>query len=78
MASGTPVICSAVHALPEIVGNAGIFVSLHDPEEMYQRAIEVAEQNELRASLILQGRERARLFTWEKCADRLIAAMRAN
>jgi glycosyltransferase involved in cell wall biosynthesis len=77
MAAGTPAVVSRYAGLPEVVGSAGLVV---DPE----KAVDVVDQLEALAAnpaarndLIARGRERARNWTWERCADRLLVALRA-
>jgi glycosyltransferase involved in cell wall biosynthesis len=75
MAAGTPVISSRTHALPEIVDNAGLYFDLSAPSDLLQRVLEVAGCEDLRNQLVALGRERARHYTWDQCALRLIEAM---
>ncbi|MBZ5623063.1 MAG: glycosyltransferase family 4 protein [Acidobacteriia bacterium] len=68
MAAGTPVITSAVSALPEIAGGAALLI---DPrsEEALRGAIErILTSPSERARLIGLGRENARRFSWVECA----------
>jgi glycosyltransferase involved in cell wall biosynthesis len=69
MACGVPVITSARASLPEVVGDAALL--LEDPleaEEIAARVEAVISDPALRSDLVEKGRERARLFTWEKAA----------
>jgi glycosyltransferase involved in cell wall biosynthesis len=68
MACGTPVITSNAASLPEVVGDAGIQVALHSPEELGHAIIEVLTNNGLREDLRKKGIERANLFSWEETA----------
>lgn len=68
MASGTPVITSNSSSLPEVVGNGGILVDPHNIDEMAKAMHEVLTNRALREGLIQKGKERARLFSWEKMA----------
>jgi alpha-1,3-rhamnosyl/mannosyltransferase len=74
MARGVPVACSNASSLPEVAGDAAL---LFDPED--ERAIAAAIERLLgdRAQaerLVAMGRERARLFTWERSARLTLAS----
>lgn len=74
MASGTPVICSNVSSLPEVVGNAAL---THDPQDVdnlsyYLRMM--IEDIDKRQLMIDSGLARAKQFTWSLCADKTIEA----
>jgi alpha-1,3-rhamnosyl/mannosyltransferase len=76
MASGTPVICSRAGALPEVAGNAALFVETSDRVEEWLEVVrEVAENSQLRHGLIKDGRQRARQYSWEESGSRLLRAM---
>ena len=68
MACGTPVITSNVSSLPEVVGNAGIMVNPYNVNELADKITEVLTNEELKKELSQKGLERAKLFSWEKCA----------
>jgi alpha-1,3-rhamnosyl/mannosyltransferase len=70
LASGCPVIASTAPSLKEVAGSAAIFVDPKSPPEEWSRAmVRVAESAELRQSLGIAGREQARRFSWETCAQ---------
>ncbi|MGE0358914.1 MAG: glycosyltransferase family 4 protein [Burkholderiales bacterium] len=68
MACGCPTIVSAVASLPEVCGDAALYCDPHDAADIAARMIEVATDEALRAMLRAKGMERARRFTWDKCA----------
>lgn len=66
MACGTPVLVSNAASLPEVVGDAGVYV---DPMSVnsISKGIEILLKNEiLRENLSYKGLIRAQNFTWEK------------
>ena len=76
MARDVPVACSNRPALPEVVGDAAV---LFDPED--QSAVTAAinrllTDNDLRSRLVALGRERVRLFPWERTAEATVASYR--
>ncbi len=68
MASGTPVITSNVSSLPEVVGEAGIQVPPEDVKRLGEEMESLLTDDQRRGFLIQKGLERAKQFTWEKCA----------
>ena len=76
MSCGTPVITSNNSSLPEVVGNAAIMID-YDDDEAHIKAYESYYYNEnLRQENSKKGLERAKLFSWEKCADIMITEMK--
>ncbi|MDA3918338.1 MAG: glycosyltransferase family 1 protein [Deltaproteobacteria bacterium] len=76
MQCGTPVITSNTSSLPEVVGDAGIMIDPKDDDALCQAMIDIVKSNKLRNNLSKKGIERAKLFSWEKCADETIKAYR--
>jgi glycosyltransferase involved in cell wall biosynthesis len=68
MRCGTAVIASAVGALPEIVGTAGILLSPDDAGAWSQAMLELAHDPALQRRLIVAGTDRSAEFTWEAAA----------
>jgi glycosyltransferase involved in cell wall biosynthesis len=69
MQCGTPVITSNTSSLPEVVGDAGIMVNPYDVDELANNIYEVLTNDGLREELSKKGLERAKLFSWKKCAE---------
>jgi len=76
MASGVPVVASNRGSLPEVVGDAGVLVDPGDPETMAKRAAAILDDAGFREKLRGAGLERARLFTWQKTAERTLEVYR--
>jgi glycosyltransferase involved in cell wall biosynthesis len=69
MACGTPVISANNSSLPEVVGDAGLMFDCDDIEGVADAIDKVASSAELRAKLSADAIQRARLFSWDRCAD---------
>ena len=69
MAHGLPVVASETSCLPEVGGNAAIYVNPHDPKDIAEKVIRAAEDESLRKSMIERGLERAQQFTWRRTAE---------
>lgn len=75
MACNTPVIAANNSSLPEVVKDAGILVDAHDPVELAQHIEKVLGDPVLADDLRRKGLERAKAFTWEESARRLLAVI---
>ena len=73
MACGVPVITSNVTSLPEIAGDAAYLVDPYNIEEIKKALIKVLFDQSLRRTLIEKGLSRARRFSWETVAKRMIS-----
>jgi glycosyltransferase involved in cell wall biosynthesis len=77
MASGTPVVCSRLGGLPEVVrhGITGFLVEPGNTEELHERLSQLLHDPDLAARLGRNARKLAlEHFTWEACARRCIGA----
>jgi glycosyltransferase involved in cell wall biosynthesis len=72
MASGTPVVTSNISSLPEAVGNAAVFVNPDNVFDIARGIREILLDDDLRQRLIIQGKEQAARFSWEKTAREVI------
>jgi mannosyltransferase len=68
---GCPVIASNSTSIPEVVGDAGILINPHESREIAY-ALDVLQDDNVRSEYINKGQARARLFTWEKAAQKHI------
>jgi glycosyltransferase involved in cell wall biosynthesis len=66
MACGTPVIVSHTTSLPEVVGDAGVYVDPLDTEQISHSIDTVLSDTKLHNALRGRGLERAKMFSWEK------------
>jgi len=72
MACGTPVICSEVSSLPEVVGEAAVIVN---PENVFDIARGIREtllDHDLRRRMIEKGFEQLRRFSWDNSARQVL------
>ncbi|HEX8524425.1 MAG TPA: glycosyltransferase family 1 protein [Tepidisphaeraceae bacterium] len=68
MACGCPVITSRVASLPEVAGEAGIYVDPRNPAEVAEAMVRVKELT-VRERCVRMGLERAKGFSWRKMAE---------
>jgi glycosyltransferase involved in cell wall biosynthesis len=69
MACGTPVICADNSSLPEVVGQAGVLLDADDVQGAADAIKKIFVSEDFRTELSRAGMERARLFSWERCAE---------
>ncbi len=70
MASGLPVVASHAGALSEIVETAGILTDPYRPTEISAALAAILDSPSLAGRYASRGRERAKQFTWEACAEK--------
>jgi len=73
MACGCPVISSNTSSMPEVLGDAALFFNPNHIGEMSLAIRKILEDEHLRNSFRQKGHERAKLFTSEKMAERMLA-----
>lgn len=69
MACGTPVIVSKRGALPEVVGDAGVYIDPEDSENMADAIRQVLQDDTFAQALKVAGLARAKQFSWLKAAE---------
>ncbi|MEO7192684.1 MAG: glycosyltransferase family 1 protein [Vicinamibacterales bacterium] len=71
MAGGAPVITSNVSSLPEVVGDAAILIDPLDAGAIADAMARVLGDAALRTELVRRGRERIKVFSWERSVSRI-------
>jgi glycosyltransferase involved in cell wall biosynthesis len=74
MACGTPVVCSNVSSLPEVVGDAAEVVNPENVFDIARGIREVLLDPQRRRQLVERGFEQARRFSWERTAQQVLDA----
>jgi len=69
MANGLPVVASRTASLPEVGGEAALYVDPHNPQDIAEKVRRAVEDFELRRKMIQQGLKRAREFSWRRVAE---------
>jgi glycosyltransferase involved in cell wall biosynthesis len=72
MASGTPVVTSGVSCMPEIAGDAALFIDPANPTSIAFAAQLILNDPEVAARLSANGRKRAALFTWDSAIKKTV------
>ena len=76
MSSGTPVIVSRSSSLPEVVGDAGLYVNPLDADDLAKAMERIISDSELAADLRRKGFEQAGKFSWKKAAEQTLQILR--
>ena len=73
MACGTPVICSDTTSLPEVGGDAAVYINPMDSQSIFN-TLNAFDKNYFDSSLLIKkGINRSAKYTWSKCAQETIA-----
>ena len=75
MACGSPVLISRTSSLPEVAGDAGIYVDPLNIQEIAQNLKAIVSSKNLRLLKRKQSLEQAKKFSWEKCARETISIL---
>ncbi|RHX78253.1 glycosyltransferase family 4 protein [Leptospira yasudae] len=73
MASGLPIACSNLSAMPEILKDAGEYFDPLDPSSIEQTLISVIESKRGRSEFSKKAFRAAKEFSWKKAADETFA-----
>lgn len=74
MRLGTPVICARASSLPEVAGDAALWVTPDDHAELAATISRVLGDPSLRNALSASGLRRAQDFSWDETAHRTLMA----
>jgi glycosyltransferase involved in cell wall biosynthesis len=74
MRRGVPVACSDASAIPEVAGDAALYFDPRRPFEIAAAVNSLLDDRALAERLIVDGRRRAALFSWQRAASETIAS----
>lgn len=75
MSCGCPVVASSAAAVPEVCGDAALYVDPDAPADIAGRLARVLADSAFRAELVERGKARVALFTWDRAAASLQAQL---
>ncbi len=78
MACGTPVVTSHVTATGEVCEGAAMMVEPSESEDIYLATKKLLTEPEIYNDLVRLGEERAREYTWERCARQTLQAYQGS
>ncbi|WP_350304135.1 glycosyltransferase family 4 protein [Photorhabdus viridis] len=71
MACGIPVLTSNITSLPEVAGDAALLVDPYSVDDIAHGINQLVINKDLRTMLVERGITRAKMFTWDKVAERV-------
>ncbi|WP_457913555.1 glycosyltransferase family 4 protein [Candidatus Gillettellia adelgis] len=74
MASGVPVVCSDSGSLPEVAGSCALMCSAKDVDTLTVLIKRSIEDNTWRKRAKINGLNRAKQFSWKRCAQETLLA----
>lgn len=77
MACGAPVIASNASSLPEVLGDAAIFIDPHNAGDLAERIKRIMQDEGLRKELRTKGFARSKIFYWEDTAKKIMDIYRS-
>lgn len=76
MSFDCPVVCSNSSSIPEVVGDAAVFFDPDASDSIGWAMERVLSDAALRQTLIARGRERIKMFSWQRCAEETVNVYR--
>ncbi len=73
MACGAPIVTGEQTAMPEVAGNAALYVNVQNVEQLGAVLEKLVEDVSLQEHLRQKGFERVKQFTWERAARKTLA-----
>ncbi len=77
MAAGVPVLTSNLSSLPEVEGDAAVYVEPASVSSIAEGLERLLDEPEARRTRVIRGLERAKQFTWEQSAAALAGVYRS-
>ncbi len=66
MACGAPIACSNAAAMPEVLGDAGVYFDPNNVSDIKATVLTLLKNQELRASYSMKAEKRSQDFSWEQ------------
>jgi glycosyltransferase involved in cell wall biosynthesis len=76
MAAGIPVVASNRASLPEVVGDSGFLVEPNETEQIVDILDRLAKNSMLWNNYSQRGRDRASVYTWDKCVQTVLDTLK--
>ena len=77
MGAGLPIACSNRSAMPEILGDAGVYFDPEKPQEISDALLSLIQSRQERESYGEKAYLRAAAYSWDKCAEKTFSFLRA-
>ena len=77
MSFDCPVACSNSSSIPEVVGDAAVFFDPLSIESIATALVRLLQDRVLHQEIVTRGRERIKIFSWERCAKQTMDIYRS-
>jgi glycosyltransferase involved in cell wall biosynthesis len=77
MQNNCPVICSGITSLPEVAGDAALYIDPYDYKDIRSKIVAILNDPKLREDMIAKGKKRVEFFSPENYAKRLQQAYKS-
>lgn len=77
LACGVPTAVSDIPVLREVAGEAALYFNKESKNDIAEKLKDIISDDKLRADLVRRGYERASHFSWRKCAEETLEAIKA-
>lgn len=75
MSYGTPVIAAQTASLPEVLGEAAIYINPYNSAEIAKAIEQVVADKDFREQLVLKGQQQCRKYSWDYTAQKIMERM---
>jgi glycosyltransferase involved in cell wall biosynthesis len=69
MASSLPICCSSLSAMPELLGESGLYFNPEDSKDISSKIKKLIMNKELRIKYSKEVFKKSKLYSWEKCSS---------
>lgn len=76
MACGCPVVASNTSCIPEVAGDAGVYIDPYSDEDFISGIKRILDDTDLRKRCVENGRERVKKFSWMKMTQEILGIYR--
>jgi len=76
MQAGVPVVASNAGSIPEVAGEAALLCAATDVDGLATALAAVLDDEAVAAGLVAAGAARCQQFSWQRCADEMVALYR--
>jgi len=73
-----PTIISMTSSLPEIGGEASLYIDPEYAHDLVEKLIELKNNSDLRVDMIKKGLEQIKKFSWKDCGDKTLALIKST
>ena len=77
MALGLPILAKPNSGLPEVLGDAALWLDPQAPESVMQAVTSIVAEESLREELIAKGRRQAERYRWSSVVERVIESFKS-